>query len=285
MDFVILFIAVFLIAMHIYWQFLFAYSIDYFINIGSYSVAEKIAKFMPSSNLAGKAIFNSNVLDFMMKKNLGFGMSNTFKTRGIVSNSVAFYVLTLNKAGKYNEAKSVCEKHLKEGNVEKEKFMVFDQLALAYRGLGNLEKAKSLVEEAIIIKPESSPSHTLLANIILEMEGDQNQALAEAELAISVSQKNRMTQKSETAKRYLLKAWALVLLNRQQEADTAVAMALPFFDPSKKSDYAQQCYLAARVLIAKNEVERAKSYLNDAIKADPNGGEGKIARKFLENIA
>ena len=87
--------------------------------------------------------------------------------------------------------------------------------------------------------------------------------------------------KSEPAKRHLLHAWALTLLGRNGEAEAAIQKATPAMNSLVKSDYAEQCYLLARVLIAQRKPREAKDYLHKAVDADPVGGTGLIAKRFL----
>lgn len=232
----------------------FAWYITHLINNGKYDLAVKITK--PIAKLST-----------------------------ITSIAYAEALLASNKA---IEAKKFCENKLKTQD-ELLKFAILDYIAKAERKLGNLDHAISLLRSSSLMRPDSFMTLSSLALALLEKGESLEEALKliEESIKLSLSNTSTISKKNtiiENSKRFLIKAWALLLLGREHESETEISKALPYFDKKRISDYAEQCYLAARVMLAKGDKDKAISFLEDAIKTDPKGGQGQFAKNFLEKL-
>ena len=199
--------------------------------------------------------------------------------------------LALAQAGRFDEARTLYEEDLLTVKSLFEQRIWLDGLARVYRGLGDLEKAQELLEQsdALSLRP-FPPTCAKLAMVMLERNVTPEKALAYSEKALAAQESMGFLVKvfyflvkSEPAKRHLLRAWALTLLGRNGEAEAAIQKATPAMNSLVKSDYAEQCYLLARVLIAQRKPREAKDYLHKAVDADPVGGTGLIAKRLLSH--
>lgn len=220
--------------------------------------------------------------------NTGLWRLEWLTRHNLINAQRAFKGLALVQAGRFAEARGHCEGALVDANAGERKLLM-KGLALSYRGLGDLESAQAKLEEAIDFP--SPGIYTNVALIMLERGVTPDRAIAFADRAIALEKQLRMYNRlvytfdnSEPIKRRLIRAWALVALGRGQELEPILQQEIPRMRKRQKSDYAEQCYLVARVRLAQDNRREATQWLQLAIDSDPEGGAGRIAQRVRATL-
>lgn len=192
-------------------------------------------------------------------------------------------------AGQFDDAVKTCITALSELQAANIAYLSasLSNMARAVNGLGRFDEALRLYEAAIIIFPESPIPYQALVSAY-----STNEVFPERAIEISHEMMHRLQTSKPTSIITLEGNSIYTLTHALSLANVGKFDAIPRLVEDAKSNYdfnflpgqAKFHHMHARILITMDRVDEAKLLLEKAIEVDPNGANGKLARKFLNDL-
>ena len=190
--------------------------------------------------------------------------------------------LTHSLAGRLAEAEQCYRQALakSQGQPRSARREILGCLGDALTQQGRYEEARRCLEGAVEMGDSNGSSRVTIAEGLLAQEIEPQKALDLIDQAMRVS-KSQIARRLE-GRRWALKAWALALLGRRQEAEDAITRALQANDPKFRPLVASRHWTIGKALMAMERTGKAIEHFRAARDADPKGRYGSLALEQLK---
>ncbi len=187
----------------------------------------------------------------------------------------------LSLAGRSGEAEGYYRAALARAGGETPAFraQTLTLLGFALTDLRRYDEARRCLESAVRIGDRKGSARVGLAELLLDQGIEPDRALALLDEAMS-----KTVQRQTNAERAATKAWALALLGRQSEAETAMRLALNGADPAIRPVVASIHWRIGKALVATQRLADAKDHFWTGYRTDPNGVHGGLSRTELQQL-
>lgn len=146
------------------------------------------------------------------------------------------------------------------------------------------EEADQALQQAQHYDPTQYPIYTNLAEVLLFQGKSPQQALQYIETAFQYNDKRPASEQSPMLIARLLRAWALNMLGQVDEAKRWIEEALQKVDKENKPLLGEVYYYAGEASLAKPARMAAQAFFKQAIQVNPNGMNGRLAQKRLNQL-
>ena len=146
--------------------------------------------------------------------------------------------------------------------------------------LGRYEEARRCLERAVEMGDRNGSARVSIAELLLAQGSEPQKALDLVDEAMRIS-KAPVAQRLEGIRR-AIRAWALALLGRRQEAEESIEQALRAPGGTLRATLAMRHWAVGMALVALERTGKAIEHFRAARDADPKGKYGGLAMQQLK---
>lgn len=208
--------------------------------------------------------------------------TNFYNPSGIEPLRMSGHMLVL--AGRYREAEETLRRSLASSHARQSYGFALEYLGDALMEQGRYEEAMRSYEAALHAFPWRHRPYRGMAELLLRRGEKPAQALEYVENIVDFSGLSWWQRKGNGKLQddyWGLKAWALARVGRTSEVAEAIENALKHTDKSAAPDMASTHYRAGMALQTLERESEANEHFNAAIKFDPHGRRGTLAKAAL----